>query len=87
MTYPNNDNEDTYDMVAELHDAVVNHMESVEAKALFKGLVEKIARVAGHKTDTDRLSPVRRQHDGWSSIEFVIEKMIGEWLIDRRPRF
>lgn len=65
-------------IVADLMDAVNSRMESPSFKRSLRALVKELADEAGIELQT----VLRREHDGCSSAEYLIEKMIGEKLAE-----
>ena len=64
-----------------LNDSVVEELRSNVKKLIQdKKFVEKIVSKAIHETGIERSTVLRRAYDGNSEAEFLVEKMIGEFL-------
>jgi hypothetical protein len=66
------------EMIAELRSAVISRMNTDGKKMAINRLVKEIISEVG----LEPTSVLRRAHDGCSQVDWLIEKMIGEFLID-----
>ena len=74
------DNNTTYDLLVELHNAVRSNMDLDRS---IRSIIKKSLKDA----EVERHVEIRRDYDGISSAEYLVEKMIGEMLSEGRIKW
>ena len=74
----------------ELHDAILGIIKSEVLNEFhsytFKDRLAKIRKNIADKAGIDLRTEIRRDFDGCSSVDYLIDKMIAELLVDGRIR-
>jgi hypothetical protein len=71
----------------EIYGIVRGHLESPKFKNIMNGIKKDILKEIKQKLEIESHEEVRRDHDGVSQLNFLIEKMIGEFLSEGKAEW